>query len=459
MDSLFLSVLNMSLVGGLVIIAIVLARLPLKKVPKIFSYCLWLVAAFRLVVPYSWDSVFGIIPPIGEVVSRGDLVIYIFSGVWFVGFMFFTTFGILSYFRLETQMEDAEYIGGNVYRANIASPFVLGLFNPRIYIPTDVSEDMLECIIFHEEVHIRRKDYLVKFFAYFILCLHWFNPLVWLGFVLMETDMEMGCDEYVLKHMGEGLAQDYARVLVELATDKRRIIAISPLAFGEGGVKERVKNVLKFKKASRVLVAASVVIVLVLGVGLGFDNRPRYELLILNMHHVELVPISNELTNSGIRNRLVRNGTGLEVDSRKLIEARELVITHHLSFSPFTWANAFDGTLTITDATRHTMAVLATSAEIEQQLMQFEAISYAHVTLNIPEIKISQEFTPFSPAYPSASATLFVTKELSYEEGRDIALAITRMVNGLELKNVAIIDHHARIVFNEEKGKVYNFID
>lgn len=308
MDKVFLTVLNMSLTGAFVIVAIIIARLPLKKAPKIISHCLWAVAGFRLVFPFSIESIFSLMPinsqPIPsdiamQAVPRIDsglpllnnavssilptatpaanvnpLQIWMTVGAyaWLIGTVAMLFYGIVSYALLKRRMRTAIRVEGNICETdNIQSPSVLGIVKPKIYLPLSLADDEREYIILHERTHIRRHDHIVKFAAYFILCLHWFNPLAWVAFLLMGVDMEMSCDERVLKEMGGETKHDYSRSLLSLAT-QRRVIGGSPLAFGEGGVKERVKNVLNFRKPSRVIVLAAVALVAVLIVGFAVNR-------------------------------------------------------------------------------------------------------------------------------------------------------------------------------------------
>ncbi|MDR0273062.1 MAG: M56 family metallopeptidase, partial [Clostridiales bacterium] len=311
MDKLFLTILNMSLTGAFVIAAVIFARLLLKKAPKIISYCLWLVAAFRLAVPYSVESVFSLIPfnaqtippdiavqpvpridsgipfvnnavsgvlpvPSPEIISSVyplQVLTFIGSWIWIIGVAVMFLYGIISYFILKRKMKNAVCSEANIYEAeSIQSPFVLGVFKPKIFLPPGLFEKERNYIILHEQTHIKRRDHIVKLGAYFILCLHWFNPLAWAAFLLMGVDMEMSCDERVLKEMGGEIKKDYSLSLLKMATE-RRIIAVSPLAFGEGGVKERLKNVLNFKKPSRIIVFAAVALVAVLSVGFAMNRQ------------------------------------------------------------------------------------------------------------------------------------------------------------------------------------------
>lgn len=313
MDRLFLTVLNMSLTGAFVIAAICLARPLLKKAPKIISYCLWAVAGFRLMFPFSIESVLSLIPfkaqtippdiamqPIPRIDSGISFINNAVSGIlpaaaptasanplqvwaaigafiWLTGAIIMLFYGVASFIILKRQMKEAKHIETNIYEAkNIKSPFVLGVFKPMIYLPFGLSAQEKNYIILHEQTHIKRRDHIVKFVSYFALCLHWFNAFVWAAFLLMGVDMEMSCDERVLKETGGETKKDYSLSLLSLATDKR-IIGGSPLAFGEGGVKERIKNILNFKKPSRVIIIAAVALAAVLSVGFAVDRTIAYD--------------------------------------------------------------------------------------------------------------------------------------------------------------------------------------
>lgn len=303
MESMFLSVLNMSLTASYVIAAIMLVRLFLKKAPKVISYVLWAVAGFRLVFPFSFESVFSLIPfksspipadiavqpiprvdsgimavdnavgrvlPAAEpIASANQLQIWQTVGtcLWLIGIAALLIYSIVSIILLKRQLREAVLAEGNIYEAeNLKTPFVLGFLRPKIYIPASLSTEERSYVILHEQTHIRRFDHVVKLFAFLVLCVHWFNPLVWIAFILMTADMEMSCDERVLKEMGGDIKKAYSTSLLSMATG-RRLINGSPLAFGEGNIKGRIKNVLNFKKPAAWVIAVSVVLVVALSVG------------------------------------------------------------------------------------------------------------------------------------------------------------------------------------------------
>lgn len=312
MDKIFLTILNMSLTGAFVITVISLVRLPLKKAPKIISYCLWTVAAFRLIIPISTGSIFSLIPFKAQVIppdigfqqeprinsgishlnkivsdmlpgaapqaSVNPLQNWITAAgmVWIIGTLGLLIYGLISYLKLKKHLQEAVLLHSNIYESeSVSSPFVLGFVTPKIYLPTGLSPKEHQYIILHEQTHIRRHDHLVKLAAYVILSLHWFNPLVWAAFLLMGADMEMSCDECVLKELGSDIKKDYSYSMLALASN-RQIIGRSPLAFSEGGLKERIKNVLNFKKPSRLIVIVSVAAAAILSIGFAVNQAMQH---------------------------------------------------------------------------------------------------------------------------------------------------------------------------------------
>ncbi|MDR3289013.1 MAG: M56 family metallopeptidase [Peptococcaceae bacterium] len=308
MEKLFLIVLNMSLTASFVIAAIMLARLPLKKAPKLISYALWAVAGFRLVFPFTLTGIFSLLPfnaaPIPPDIamqaiprlnsgisvvdntlsaslpaamsgaSVNPLQIWLFIGahLWLFGVAVMLLYSVVSIILLKRRLRGAALSEDNFYEAeNLKTPFVIGLFRPKIYLPAGLSDDERRYILLHERTHIRRRDHAVKMFAYLVLCVHWFNPFAWAAFWLLGADMEMSCDERVMKELGGDIKTAYSLSLVRVAAG-RKILNGSPLAFGEGGMKERVKNVLNFKKKSRLLIIAAVALAVVLSMGFAVNR-------------------------------------------------------------------------------------------------------------------------------------------------------------------------------------------
>lgn len=291
MRNLFSVILNMSMTGSVVILLIMLARLILKRAPKIFSYALWAVVLFRLLCPVAFTapvSVLNALEPKVQEASESTSVIYfipaevnqnpdftfvpaenqsgtepvpaeesahtrlelmtVASYVWLAGTGIMIAYSVIQYVRLRLKLIGAMAYRGNVYRADyIDTPFVMGILSPKIYLPSDVPMNERKYIIAHERHHISRFDHIIKLLAYSALCIHWFNPLAWAAFILAGKDMEMSCDEAVIRKMGSQIRADYSASLLRLATHKK-IIAGMPLAFGEGDTKGRVMNMAKWKK-------------------------------------------------------------------------------------------------------------------------------------------------------------------------------------------------------------------
>lgn len=251
-DKVFLDIVNMSITGSFAILIIILARLLLKKTPKVFSYALWFVAFFRLLVPVSFESVLSILPfnttPLStdmlyietpyvetgikaidsvinpvvatEVFGSNANVYQIFTFwgkiIWFIGVFAFCLYSIRSYSKLKKKLQSAVLLRDNIYISQVIStPFALGLRNPKIYLPSNLT-DAQEYVIAHEQTHLARRDNLAKILGYVVLILHWFNPLVWLAFKLFVTDMEMSCDESVIRNSKEDIRKEYSQSLLEL---------------------------------------------------------------------------------------------------------------------------------------------------------------------------------------------------------------------------------------------------
>lgn len=310
MNELFFSVLNMSMTASYVILIISILRLPLKKVPKNISYALWSIAGFRLLCPVSFESIISFIPvgveeipqyiipdqsphtnsyvstafaekaplvPADYDISPVQTFFNSWSGyIWLAGIAIMLIYSIVCILVLKNYLKHAQHLQLNIYEAfNIKTPFVLGILKPKIYLPAGLTEKEKGYIIQHEQIHINRRDYIVKSFAFLILCIHWFNPFVWIGFLLMSTDMELSCDEKVIRKMGMEIKKEYSASLLSLATNNR-IINGSPLAFGEGNVKGRIKNVLNYKKPVPWFIAFSIIIACIIGIGLLANPKSEF---------------------------------------------------------------------------------------------------------------------------------------------------------------------------------------
>ncbi|MEG0854813.1 MAG: M56 family metallopeptidase, partial [Angelakisella sp.] len=259
----FAEIFNMSITASWMILAVLLFRALLRGLPRVFSYILWLVVYFRLLCPVSFTSgvsllnLLGIrqaasVPvaiasqPSGPVIASsidwitivpGQAVgLSILSALWLVGFIGMLLYSLVSFVRLKYAVKKAQPLCDNIRRCNtIDSPFILGILQPVIYLPASIKEDEYAYILQHEQIHLRRKDYIIKPVAYLALCIHWFNPLVWVSFLCMTCDMEMSCDERVLRHMGDGIKKSYSHSLLLMAAKKQQR-NLHMIAFGESDI-------------------------------------------------------------------------------------------------------------------------------------------------------------------------------------------------------------------------------
>lgn len=323
MRDIFETMLNMSITGAVVIIVVAFVRFILKDAPKKYSYLLWSVVAFRLCCPFSFRSFISIfnINPIqnaSEVVTDSSTMNYIGTPtifnqsvsqemasdivggadettatlvasspfdkfidfipyLWLIGFCALLLYGVISYVKLKKQLSTATRFEKNIYQSEkIATPFILGIIKPKIFIPYGIDENCFDYVISHEKYHLKRNDNVIKAFAFVLLALHWFNPLCWLAFYLMNEDMEMSCDEWVLAH-NEGIKKEYSSALLSFATNKK-FPSPSPLCFGESSAKSRIKNILKYHKPEllisvlAIILCVVVVLVCVSNPGESFSN-------------------------------------------------------------------------------------------------------------------------------------------------------------------------------------------
>ena len=302
MQNVFLEVVKLSLTGSLFAAAVMLVRLFFRKAPKWLFCVLWGAVALRLICPVSVESNVSLVPDnlasgqiianvgnayIGEVdilyesntgydhaveagrepvyskdgnyvvteknsleapKTVGETVFPILSWVWAAGMVLMLAYTAASYLVLRKKMEEATHLRGNIWQCEQAdSPFVLGFLKPRIYLPYTVTDSDMENVIAHEQAHIGRKDHWWKPIGFLLLSIHWFNPVLWLAYVLLCRDIEGACDEKVIKNMEKDQVRAYSTALLNCSVHRRRIAAC-PLAFGEVGVKERIKHVMRYKK-------------------------------------------------------------------------------------------------------------------------------------------------------------------------------------------------------------------
>ncbi len=321
MNGFMTELLYMSLTASYLVAIVLLIRLLLYKAPKWIRLILWGMVGIRLLLPIRLESAFSLIPRVmtpraadiaggsadtmnqvtqvqmqtlpsldagaGFVSSGTEAMVQQTPGiswmtilfiVWAAGVTLMLAYCIVSYVRLSVRMREAVKYAGNgslIYQSErVDSPFVLGILTPHIYIPFSLKGEELECVIAHEKAHIARKDHLVKPFAFLLLALHWFNPFIWIAYISLCRDIELACDEKAIRELGEAQKKVYSQALLKCSVS-RRSIAVCPVAFGETGVKERIKNVLHYKKPAFWIVIVSLLLCAVVAVC--FLTNPRQD--------------------------------------------------------------------------------------------------------------------------------------------------------------------------------------
>lgn len=329
MSEIFIKLLNMSLTASYCILVIIALRLLLRRQPKLLSYLLWSVVLFRLLCPVSISGSYSLMRMDTNMISMEDIavnndaydntyynevnydayndgaamsdagesgnaenmtktdrtetaklprlqtVISAAAWIWLLGVMLLILRSAASAINLRRFLSKAVRTENNIYEdEGIDTPFVMGIISPRIYLPLHLSEYEREYVLAHESIHIARKDYMIKLVAYVTACIHWFNPLVWLAFSLMENDMEMSCDEAVLRKMGMENKERYSRTLLSLSSETPMLQG-NPIAFGEKKVKERVSNILSYRKKALLTIVLTAAALVAVGLGLAVNPEAK----------------------------------------------------------------------------------------------------------------------------------------------------------------------------------------
>ena len=317
MKELFTGVLNISITASILIIACILVRLIFRNMPKFARCLMWLLVAVRLAIPFAIESPFSVLPAKeyisvdsteesrevnvvltdsagnysnvaemdvsneektannsqnvylsehkgdkafkGENIKEFD-IFEILSVIWVAGIVSVLIYALIIFIKLKRSVFDAVKLSDNIYQSErVETAFVLGLFRPQIYVPYGLKASELYMAINHERAHISRRDHWVKPLGFIIAAVYWFNPLVWYAYVLLCRDIELACDEKVIKKIGYDRKKDYSQAILNLSIPKKYISAC-PVAFGEVGVDERVKNVLKMKKGKKIILAIALAV-------------------------------------------------------------------------------------------------------------------------------------------------------------------------------------------------------
>ncbi len=304
MEAVFINVLNMSIRGSWLILAVLLLRPALRKAPRWITVLLWGMAGLRLILPFSLVSPFSLLPSaepispdigyaphptidsgigtvdgfvnplLGESLaaeptwSANPMQIWLLVGssIWVRGIIILSVYSLISYLLLRRKLREAVPYRGNILLCDaVTTPFVLGIFRPRVYLPSSLTDQEMKTVLAHELAHLARRDHLTKLVGFFIFTIHWFNPLVWIAYILLGRDIEEAADERVIREMAFDERKAYAGTLVSLGAHRRAVL-VCPLAFAEIGVKERVRRVLHYKKPAFWIIGAAAFVCLILAV-------------------------------------------------------------------------------------------------------------------------------------------------------------------------------------------------
>ena len=321
MEALFIKIFNMSFTAGWLILAVILFRLFFKKAPKAIGCLLWGLVALRLILPISYESTISLIPSsepisenimmeqvptinsgidvidasvnqrlaedytpqLGASVNPMQIQMFIVSVLWLIGMTGILLYGAISYLLLRHKIRVSMRFKNNIRLCDsISSPFILGIIRPVIYLPSDISDQQMEYVIAHERVHLKRRDHWWKPLGFLLLAVYWFNPLIWIAYWLLCRDIEYACDESVIKELDTEGIKAYSRTLLGCSVSRKSIM-LCPLAFGEIGVKQRIKSVLSFKKPAVWIIIAALIACIVLGVFFMTDpvGSDQYDLWVI----------------------------------------------------------------------------------------------------------------------------------------------------------------------------------
>ncbi len=325
---IFLKIFNMSVTASWIVLAVILLRFVLKKAPKWINCILWSLVGVRLVFPFSFKSIISLIPsaetvpsdiitgpsfninsgvpvvdvPINEYLNdryfegvtvsnkNGETVMGILTVIWLIGTAGMLLYAAATYIRLRIKMREAILFKEDIYLCDQAPcPFILGIFSPKIYLPSSIDEAYTDYVVAHEKAHLKRLDHLWKPLGFIILSVYWFNPILWLGYILLCRDIEFACDEKVIKELGSDIKKAYSDALLSCSASMKTVSAC-PLAFGENGVKNRIISVLSYKKPTFWIIILSVVAVILTSVCLLTDP---YDLLRPNDYNWDFKYVQN----------------------------------------------------------------------------------------------------------------------------------------------------------------------
>lgn len=383
MESLFMDILNMSYQASFVVCFVLFARmiLNLLHAPKKYSYCLWVIPFVRMVCPVTIESMFSHLPkesasihdnrlyklilPVFDIVGtkvnvskstnniavNTEAIVWewttILQWIWLIGICVFLFINLTYYVRLKNKLQCSIRLMDNIYLSdNMNSSFVLGIYKARIYVSTTIQNEEMKYILLHEKTHVKRRDQLTKLLSFFILSLHWFNPFAWIAFICMERDMEMSCDETVMLQLDKQKRKEYATALLNVAVGGMRVTK-STVSFGDGSKKERIKNIMNYKKPPMWIGSIAILLLTILSIGLltnpikqNEDNQEMNE-VIQNEDKKEVTEPTetvNKVDSIAITPPSIQKGMILGADGAILDFANEDLVIFHGYFGLFVYS-------------------------------------------------------------------------------------------------------------------------
>ena len=336
LNELFLNILNMSITASWLVLAVAVLRLLFKKAPKAIFVALWALVGLRLICPFSVESVLSLIPSKEtvppDIITAVEPVIYSGIGyidlrlntvisesfspapgdsinplqvvtafaavIWLAGIAAMLIYTLISYLKIRRNVREAVPYKDNIMLCDrVETPFILGIIKPKIYLPSAISENDTNFVIAHEKAHLKRRDHLWKPFGFLLLTVYWFNPVLWVAYILLCRDIELACDEKVIKENGIDIKKAYSQALINCSV-KHRAVAACPLAFGETGVKQRIKSVLNYKKPAFWLIALALVASIIVGICFLTDPVEKSDFITNQSSGSDLNGLSAEIISS-----------------------------------------------------------------------------------------------------------------------------------------------------------------
>ena len=350
MSIALLNLLKLSISASFIIVVILILRLIFKNAPRFIFCILYGIVAIRLIFPFSIESAFSLIPRTDNIEnqiiqntfsnnnfsviqnndSNEELVninnnntnnltsntskteFFIIDIIYLSTTVLILIYGIISYYRLKKQVVVSKKMENNYYICdNIQVPFILGIIKPKIYVPSELKNPELTFVLCHEKAHIKRLDNLWKPLGYILLSIYWFNPLIWVAYILCCKDIEIAADEKVIKELGEDSKKAYSKTLLSYSTKSQKLVTACPVAFGETGIKERIKSILNYKKPTVIIILIALILCIIIAIC--FLTNPITDISnVENLSHDEIIDLQSEVDNGHYPWRLNAEETALE---------------------------------------------------------------------------------------------------------------------------------------------------